>query len=165
MKIHPTLKYCLFLVLFIISFSACEEKKTKVLTKEIAFTNDGRLTVYKQNTEEAIHTFTIETAEGEYETQTGLMYRKSLPQDSGMLFIFDNEQPRSFYMKNTEIELDILYIDANKKIVKIYRKAKPMDPTSLPSGVPVKYVLELGGAVSSSRGIVEGDRVEWDLKE
>ncbi|GEQ87158.1 hypothetical protein ULMS_26660 [Patiriisocius marinistellae] len=164
MKTPPAYKYSSILLLFVVLFSACNENKTKVLTKEIAFSNDGRLTVYKQNTEEALHTFTIETAIGEYETQTGLMYRKSLPQDSGMLFMFDNEQPRSFYMKNTEIELDILYIDANKKVVKIYTKAKPMDPTSLPSGVPVKYVLELGGAVSSSRGIQEGDRVEWSLK-
>ena len=152
-----------YILIVLLVFAACKENN-KVLTKEITFRNDGRLTVYKQDTEEAIKTFKIETAIGEYETQTGLMYRKELPRDSGMLFMFDNEQPRSFYMKNTEIELDILYIDASKKIVKIYRKAKPFDPTSLPSNMPVKYVFEVGGAVSSSYGIVVGDRVDWQLK-
>lgn len=153
-----------YVLLALLVFAGCKENN-KVLTKEITFRNDGRITVYKQDTAEAIKTFTIETAIGEYQTQTGLMYRKELPKDSGMLFMFDDEAPRSFYMKNTEIELDILYIDANSKIVKIYRKAKPFDPTSLPSNLPVKYVLELGGAVSSSYGIVEGDRVEWQLNE
>jgi uncharacterized membrane protein (UPF0127 family) len=164
MKTRQFPKYGILLVLFVL-FSACNEINSKVLTQEITFTHEGSLTVYEQDTEEAKAAFNIETAIGEYETQTGLMYRKSLPQDGGMLFIFDTEQPRSFYMKNTEIELDILYIDANKKIVKIYTKTTPMNPTSLPSGVPVKYVLEVGGAVSSGLGIVEGDRVEWDLKE
>ncbi|MGK0385797.1 MAG: uncharacterized membrane protein (UPF0127 family) [Patiriisocius sp.] len=155
--------FSFFLCLTIISVS-CKEKN-KVLTKEIIFKNDGTLTVYKQNTDEALKKFTIETAIDEYETQTGLMYRKELPSDSGMLFIFENEQPRSFYMKNTEIELDIIYMDASKKIVKIYHKTKPFDPTSLPSKKPVQYVLELAGAVSSSYGIAEGDHVEWQLKK
>lgn len=160
-----------YLIIIAVSLSLClqsckeDNKQTKSLTQEIAFTNDGRLTVYKQDTQEAITTFKIETAIGNYETEIGLMHRKSLPRDSGMLFMFDDEKPRSFYMKNTIIELDILYMDANKKIVKIYRKAVPFDPTSLPSQVPVKYVLEVNGAVTSSLGINEGDRVEWDLKE
>ena len=155
--------YIFLLLSFALLCISCKENN-KILTKEITFSNDGSITVYKQDTETAIKTFTVETAIGEYETQTGLMYRKELPRDCGMLFMFEDEEPRSFYMKNTEIELDILYIDASKKIVKIYRKAKPFDPSSLPSNTPVKYVLELGGAVSSSYGIIEGDRVEWQLK-
>ncbi len=154
-------------VLFTLGLTSCKENSSqqKNLTKEIEFSNDGRLTVYKKDTEAAIQTFKIETAIGDYETETGLMHRKSMPQNYGMLFMFDDEIPRSFYMKNTIIELDILYIDANNKIIKLYRKAKPFDPTSLPSQVPVKYVLELNGAVTSSYGIEVGDRVEWTLKE
>lgn len=145
---------------------SCEDKKTsnKVLTKEITFTKDGEISVYKKATDSLITSFNIETAEGDYETQTGLMYRKSMPQDAGMLFIFEDSQPRSFYMKNTEFALDIIYINEDKEIEKIYTMATPKDPTSLPSNVPVKYVLELNGAVSSNLGISEGDRMEWELK-
>jgi hypothetical protein len=64
------------------------------------------------------------------------MYSKELPSDSWMSFLFENEQARSFYMKDTEIELDILNMYASKEVVKIYRKAKPIDPKSLPSNTP-----------------------------
>lgn len=159
-----------YLILFLsisltLSVSSCKENNNdgKVLTKEITFKKDGRLMVYKQNTEAVTTIFDIEIAEGEYETQTGLMYRKSMPRDAGMLFIFEEEQPRSFYMKNTEFPLDIVYINADKVIEKIYTMTTPMDPTSLPSNAPVKYVLEVNGAVTSSLGILAGDRVEWEL--
>ncbi|EDM44825.1 hypothetical protein SCB49_01854 [unidentified eubacterium SCB49] len=158
-----------FLVLlsfaFVLNLMSCKENKTpnKVLTQEIAFTKDGTLNVYKKDSDSISSTFNIETAEGDYETQTGLMYRKSLPQDAGMLFLFDTSQPRSFYMKNTEISLDILYINEQKVIEKIYRNAKPMDPSSLSSGTPIKYVLELNGGVSARLDILEGDRVTWKL--
>ena len=155
----------LFVSAFLLLASSCKDSKNsgKVLTQEIIFKKEGQLEVYKQNTEAVITLFDIEIAEGEYETQTGLMYRKSMPRDAGMLFIFDDAVTRSFYMKNTEFPLDILYINEDKVIVKIYTMTTPMDPTSLPSDTPVKYVLELNGAVSSSLGILAGDRVEWTL--
>jgi uncharacterized membrane protein (UPF0127 family) len=67
-------------------------------------------------------------------------------------------------MKKTEFPLDIVYIDEHKQIVKIYTMTTPMDPTSLPSNLPIKYVLETNGAVTSSLGILEGDRVEWNIE-
>lgn len=163
------MKYLLVFFLSItltLSVSSCKDAKnsSKVLTKEITFKKEGRLIVYKKNTEAITTIFDIETAEDEYETQTGLMYRKSMPRDAGMLFIFEDSQPRAFYMKNTEFPLDIVYINADKVIEKIYTMTTPMDPTSLPSNVPIKYVLEVNGAVTSSLGILAGDRVEWDIE-
>ena len=151
---------------FIMSASSCKDNNTsdKVLTQEITFKRDGTLRVYKKASDSLITTFNLEIAEGDYETQTGLMYRKSMPADAGMLFVFKTVEPRAFYMKNTEFPLDIVYIDENKQIVKIYTMATPMDPTSLPSNTPIKYVLETNGAVTSSLGILEGDRVEWDIE-
>jgi uncharacterized membrane protein (UPF0127 family) len=162
-KLNCLIVCCIFLTL---GFLGCKETRPqpKSLTKEIKFSDNGRLTVYKQDSKEAIATFKIETAIGDYETATGLMHRKSMPRDWGMLFLFDESQPRSFYMKNTIIELDIVYIDANQKIVKIYRNTSPFDPTSLPSVVPIKYALELNGVVTSNLDIEEGDYVEWSLK-
>lgn len=150
----------------LLAATSCKDNNSSssVLTKEITFKKEGRIIVYKQNTEAITTIFNIETAVGEYETQTGLMHRKSMPKDAGMLFIFDTSQPRAFYMKNTKFPLDIVYINENKIIEKIYTMTTPMDPNSLPSNVPVKYVLEVNGAVTSSLGIVAGDRVEWTLQ-
>lgn len=107
--------------------------------------------------------FDIEIADDDYQISTGLMYRDKIEDRQGMLFIFNNEDYRSFYMKNTRIYLDIIYIDSNKKIVQIYKKAKPYDETSLPSNSKVKYVLEIQGGLSDKLNIKEGDKIEFDL--
>lgn len=144
---------------------SCKEHTSNqpVLTKEITFKEEGRITLYKKDTQAAIQSFNIELADDAYERQTGLMYRKSMEQSQGMLFLFENQQPRGFYMKNTEFPLDILYINSDKEIVKIYTMTTPFDPASLPSQVPIQYVLEVNGGVTSTYGIQEGDRVEWEL--
>jgi len=100
-------------------------------------------------------------AEDEYETQTGLMHRSSLQNNQAMLFIFPDVKMRSFYMKNTLISLDIIYLDEAKKVVSIQKNAKPMDETSLPSTAPAKYVLEINGGLSNQLNIVEGDSISF----
>ncbi|GER60819.1 DUF192 domain-containing protein [Patiriisocius marinus] len=162
------LKYIILTAIsFTLGLQSCKETVTenKSLTQEIEFSNDGSLKVFSNDSETEISTFNIETAIGNYETETGLMHRKSMPKDYGMLFIFDKVQPRSFYMKNTIIELDIIYLDEDKNIVKIYHNAKPFDPTSLPSEAPIKYVLEVNGGIATSLNIKVGDRTEWVLKQ
>jgi uncharacterized membrane protein (UPF0127 family) len=81
--------------------------------------------------------------------------------NQAMLFIFKKERPRSFYMKNTEFSLDIIYINKKKEIVGIQKNTKPFDNTSLPSNEPVLYVLEINGGLSDSWGITKGDVIEW----
>jgi len=90
-----------------------------------------------------------------------LMYRKSMPNNQGMLFVFEDSRPRSFYMKNTEFGLDIIYINSDKEIVSIQKNAKPMDPTSLPSEDDAQYVLEVNAGLSDTWGLEKGDVVEW----
>jgi len=89
------------------------------------------------------------------------MHRGSMENNQAMLFIFPNIQMRSFYMKNTIIPLDIIYLDENKKVVSIQKNAKPMDETSLPSSAPAKYVLEINGGLSDELNIVEGDSIAF----
>ena len=141
----------------------CKDKKQEalVLTEEVTFSKEGELTLKKFKTDSVIAVLDIEIADNEYETQTGLMYRKSMPEDQAMLFIFEDEIPRSFYMKNTEFALDIIYINSNKEIVSIQKNAQPFDKTSLPSGVPVQYVLEVNAGISNDLGIEKGDKIEW----
>ncbi|MCB0463657.1 MAG: DUF192 domain-containing protein [Flavobacteriaceae bacterium] len=142
-------------------FGCKEEAKSVVAPINISFKKEGMLQLYKSETDSIISTFDIELAEDEYETQTGLMHRGSMQNNQAMLFIFPNIQMRSFYMKNTLIPLDIIYLDENKKVVSIQKNAKPMDETSLPSRAPAKYVLEINGGLSDQLNIVEGDSIAF----
>ncbi len=146
------------------SFYNCKEKtkNQESITKEVSFTKEGELTLKKAETDSIIATLDIEIADDEYQTQTGLMYRKSMLDNQGMLFIFENEQPRSFYMKNTEFSIDIIYINSDKEIVSIQKNAKPYDPTSLPSEGAAQYVLEVNAGLSDTWELEKGDVVEWN---
>jgi len=145
-----------------LSTQSCKEKtEEKVLTKEVKFKKEGSLMLKKAANDSVIANLDIEFADDEYETQTGLMYRTSMANKQAMLFVFDDELTRSFYMKNTEFPLDIIYISGDKKVVNIQKNAKPMDPTSLPSIAPAKYVLEVNGGLSDTWGLEAGDTVDW----
>jgi hypothetical protein len=150
-----------FSPILLLSFGCKEDPKTVVAPIHIEFKKEGSLQFYKSGTDSIIATFDIELAEDEYETQTGLMHRGSMENNQAMLFIFQNVQMRSFYMKNTLIPLDIIYLDESKKVVSIQKNAKPMNESSLPSKVPVKYVLEINGGLSDQLHIVEGDRISF----
>ena len=106
-----------------------------------------------------VHKFDVELALTDAERAKGLMFRKSMPNDRGMLFEFSDEAERAFWMKNTYISLDILYIDAKGKVVSISRNAQPFNETPLPSNAPAKGVLELNGGLSERLGIQPGDTV------
>lgn len=142
---------------------SCKENKSdqKVLTKEVVFKKEGTLTIKKAANDSVVAQLDIEIADDEYQTQTGLMYRKSMQDDRGMLFLFEQEQPRSFYMKNTEFGLDIIYIDSKQHIVSIQKNAQPLNKTSLPSEGACQYVLEVNAGLSDTWGLEKGDQVSW----
>ena len=89
------------------------------------------------------------------------MYRNELPEFSGMLFIFPQEQPLKFWMKNTPRPLDIIYINAEYRIVSIAENTRPHSETQIPSKHPAKYVLEINAGFCHGHGIVAGDRLEF----
>lgn len=149
-------------ILSILNTSCKEEQKT-VKPIVISFEKEGELSLRKANSDSLITTLNIEIADDEYQTQTGLMYRDHMDKKQGMLFIFPDERPRSFYMKNTQIPLDIIYINSNKKVVSIQKNAKPFDETSLPSKGPTKYVLEINGGLSDTWNIEPGDYVDFSI--
>ncbi len=157
-------KTLIILVLIITGFlfQNCKETTNqKSLTKTVNFTKEGELRLKKSTSDSLIKTLDLEFAESDYETQTGLMYRQSMEDQQAMLFIFKDEQPRSFYMKNTEFALDIIYINSDKKIVSIQKNAKPYDKSSLSSNAPAMYVLEINGGLSDFWGLEIGDLIEW----
>ncbi len=103
--------------------------------------------------------FKVEIADTPATREQGLMYRKSMAPDHGMLFDFKTSQPVAFWMKNTVIPLDMIFIAADGRIVSIARNAQPLDETPIPSGGPVLGVLELKGGRAAEIGAEPGDRV------
>ena len=101
-------------------------------------------------------------ADDEGERTKGLMFVKNLPKNQGMLFVFPDEEPRSFWMKNTFIPLDMIFFDSTFKIQNIVKHAKPHDTTPTEPSEPCKYVLEVHAGFVDENGVVVGDEVEID---
>ena len=133
-------------------------QEIEITPQDIDFTRDGEVSIFKNDS--LIQTIEVEFAKNDEERALGLMYRSSMDEHQGMWFIFPEEAPRSFYMRNTEIPLDIIYLDKDKKVVSIAKNAHPYDETSLPSEKPAMYVLEINGGLSDKWGIEKGDRME-----
>lgn len=133
-------------------------QEIEITPQDIDFTRDGEVSIFKNDS--LIQTIEVEFAKNDEERALGLMYRSSMDEHQGMWFIFPEEAPRSFYMRNTEIPLDIIYLDKDKKVVSIAKNARPYDETSLPSEKPAMYVLEINGGLSDKWGIEKDDRME-----
>ena len=100
--------------------------------------------------------FTLELAATDKTRQHGFMHRESLPPDRGMLFVFADEEYLRFWMKNTRIPLDILYLDRDGRVVTI-KQMKPLDETGVTSDVPAKYAIELNEGTAAKVGVKVGD--------
>ena len=151
----------LFSYLFLtgILVTGCKEKpeaQPQDIAEPISFTKEAEayLTKPSGDTVQFLH---LEIADDDYQRETGLMYRESMQQDQGMLFIFENEQPRGFYMKNTNIPLDLIFLNAENKIVSISKNAKPKSLETIPSEVPAQYVLEVNAGLSDQWDLQVGD--------
>lgn len=126
----------------------------------IPFRKDGTLTFVREG--EDVLTIDIEIAETDSARQRGLMQRSSLPEKSGMLFIFDREEPQGFWMGNTPLGLDLMFVDADSQIVDIDKYNKPYDPSTIASDAPAQYVVEVPAGFADTHGISETDRVRWN---
>jgi uncharacterized membrane protein (UPF0127 family) len=107
--------------------------------------------------------FDIEMALTEPQREHGLMFRKSLGPYEGMLFDFYREQPVSFWMKNTLIPLDMVFIAADGTIRHVHANAKPLSTDTIPSEYPVRAVLEINGGTAGLLGIKPGDKVKHPI--
>jgi len=103
--------------------------------------------------------FMVEVVDNDATRAKGLMFRKSLAPDRGMLFDFKTPREAAFWMKNTLIPLDIIYIKADGRVLSIARNARPLDETPLPSGGAILGVLEIPGGRAAQIGLLPGDRV------
>ena len=113
--------------------------------------------IHKQDGSELV--VRIEIADDSREQVRGLMYRTDLAADAGMLFLFGEERPRAFWMKNTPLPLDIIYIAKDGRIVSIAEHTTPFSTATIPSGAPAQSVLEVNGGYARRNGVRVGDRV------
>ena len=110
-------------------------------------------------TKNGVHVFSVELAVNDADRQKGLMFRKELPEGQGMLFDFKQDQDVSMWMRNTYIPLDMLFINADGRIRRIAENTRPLSERTIPSGGPVRGVLEVIGGTAKKLGIAPGDRV------
>ena len=110
-----------------------------------------------------VHVFSVEIADTDATRAKGLMFRKKLPDGQGMLFDFHNEQEVSFWMENTYIPLDMIFIRGDGRILRIAENTTPLSTRIIPSGGPVRAVLEVIGGTARKLGIAPGDRVAYKI--
>jgi hypothetical protein len=128
---------------------------------EPQFQKEGELQFISAATGKAISQIDIERAETDMERQFGLMYRKSMADSLGMLFVFEQSEPQGFWMKNTYIPLDILFVDDSLTILNIHENTVPLSENSLLSKGKARYVVEVVGGYTRKHGIQAGDKIRW----
>ena len=110
-----------------------------------------------------VHVFAVEIADTEAQREKGLMFRKKLPEGQGMLFDFHREQEVAMWMQNTYIPLDMFFIQGDGRILRIAENTEPLSTRIIPSGGPVRAVLEVIGGTARKFGIAAGDRVAYPI--
>lgn len=116
----------------------------------------GEITIMRSNNE--IKKLSVEIAESGNQLQYGLMFRKEMAEDHGMIFIFPEMQSISMWMRNTFLPLDMVFFDNQNRIVAIHENAKPHDETIIDPGVQAKYVLEINAGLAKKWGLQNGDQ-------
>lgn len=132
------------------------EESKEITTAPVEFTKEAEIYLTKPMGD-TIQQLEIEIADDDYERETGLMYRREMGQNQGMLFIFESEEPRGFYMKNTYIPLDLIFLNSENKIVSIAENAQPQSMESIPSNIPAQYVLEINAGLAEEWNLEVGD--------
>lgn len=139
--------------------TGCKEKtasQKEIKTEPVAFKQEAVAYLVRPQGDTIQH-LNLEIADDDYQRETGLMYRDAMEEKQGMLFIFNNEEPRGFYMKNTNIPLDLIFLNSQNKIVSIAKNAQPQSLETIPSNVPAQYVLEINGGLSDEWNLTVGD--------
>jgi uncharacterized membrane protein (UPF0127 family) len=122
-----------------------------------ACSDEGKLVLHTATGDYSFNVEVVDTPETRAE---GLMFRQELADDAGMLFDFQEEREVSFWMRNTFIPLDMIFVGSDGVVKTVHVNARPQDPTSIPSQVPVQFVLEIPGGRSEEIGLKPGDTME-----
>jgi uncharacterized protein len=138
-------RYLAFIVVFLAPFAG-----------SVSAQSTEKLTIQTQS---GVHSFDVEVMRTPEERSKGLMFRRHMPQDRGMLFDFTRTEPVAMWMQNTYISLDMFFIRADGTIARIHSRAEPLSTQTIPSGEPVLSVLEVNAGVAEKIGAKAGDSV------
>jgi len=153
----------LVVIVFIITFvvpNLITKEETQNEETEYTFMKEGTLT-FTDSLNNPITKIDLEIADTDFDRQLGLMYRHSMEMNQGMLFIFPVQEPLSFWMRNTYISLDMIFVNADKKIVTIHKNTKTLSDQSYASTEQAQYVVEVLAGFSDKYSLKVGDRVTW----
>lgn len=126
------------------------------------FIKEGKVIFFSKETKKEIIQIDVEIADNPDEIATGLMYRHCMPDKAGMLFIYEETQPLAFWMKNTYIPLDIIFVDENMQIVTIKKNTKPLSEKLILSNRDSMYVVEVNAGFCDKYGIKIGDYLAYE---
>lgn len=132
----------------------------QITEREYVFKKEGEL-VFTDSLGNSKIKIDIEIADNDYDRQLGLMFRTEMEEKQGMLFKFPREEFQSFWMRNTHISLDIIFINSKREIVTIQKSTRPVSDQSYPSSRPAQFVVEVIAGFTDKHNIVEGDKVNW----
>lgn len=149
-------------VVFIFTSKKEDAAQPKEESFDIPFRKQGTLAFLSAEGNDTISVIDMEIADNDQRRARGLMYRKSMPENAGMLFIHDKPDIQSFWMKNTYIPLDMVFVDAEKTIVTIRANAQPLREWSYTSTKPALYVVEVNGGYCAKNNIAVGDKIEFE---
>jgi hypothetical protein len=155
------------LVLFVNPSKKTVKKHTQTVNEQPVspskpvFRKDGELRFMSPKTNEVIATIDIEVADDNAEREQGLMYRDTMDENSGMLFLMEAEEIQAFWMKNTVLSLDIMYADSERRIVSIHKGCKPYSLDQVVSAKPALYVVEVNAGYTDKHGIQTGDMISF----
>lgn len=124
------------------------------------FQKEGTL-AFVQPSGDTLTTIDIEIADTESERQQGLMHRRSLGYDRGMLFVFDSVDEQGMWMKNTPLPLDIVFIAPDSQVINIARRTTPFSETTIEPEAPNKFVVEVRAGFANRFGLTDSTRIRW----
>lgn len=163
LQLFVLLGIVLMLTLFLVKPYFLDKSQEQLSSRtEDEFRKEGQLTFFDKQNKNSITTIEIEIADNDYEIALGLMYRYSMSNRVGMLFIMEEEKQHFFWMKDTYISLDIIYLNEAFEIVKIHKYTQPLSEQSIPSIEKSKYVIEVIGGFCDELNIEEGDSVGYE---
>jgi uncharacterized membrane protein (UPF0127 family) len=160
------MKITLFLILSIIFIGCQKEPDVKNDTTDkqdvskTKFKKQGEV-FFQDSLKNLIKKIDVEVAETDDARHLGLMFREGMTEDQGMFFIFQTEEEQGFYMKNTLMPLDIIFVNSKKQIVKIHKNTEPLSEKDLPSVKPALYVVEVISGFTDKFKIKEGSLIDW----
>ncbi len=153
----------LVLLLMITAMGCSKSENPPVVATDIEFKPEGILDFFHADST-VVARIAIEIAESSAEQAQGLMYRRSMPDRAGMLFVSEGASMKSFWMKNTSLSLDILFVDSGGAIVNIVKRTTPFSEAVILSTEPAQYVVEVHAGFTDTYHITETDHISWERR-